>query len=354
MTTTSQHKKEGLADKALRALSYATPFAVTAVLVWWVFRKVDFADMMRTIREGCDYTFLVLMMLINTLSHVLRGIRWGIQLRDVGLPRVPAMVESVSIFGAYAMNLLFPWLGEGWRCVYMSRRLGAPISTVVGTDIGDRTSDAIVIVLLGLFTLLVARGPLSEFMTHYQVGRDIAHVFANKWLWLCVALGAAICGVFHHFFRNYMLVKKFDASLENVWKGFAVLFHLKQFGRYLLLTLGIWVCYFVMNYVCFFAFPFTRALVEQPGTCWGLVPGLVVFVFGSFSIGIPSNGGLGPWNIAVMFALSLYGIGNAEGAAFSMMVWGCQNLMIILMGIFAAIYITMHRRKGQPGGGAQP
>ena len=54
----------------------------------------------------------------------------------------------------------------------------------------------------------------------------------------------------------------------------------------------------------FQAFPFTRALVEEPGSAWGLIPGLVVFVFGSYSMAIPSNGGLGPWNLAVMFGRS--------------------------------------------------
>lgn len=69
--------------------------------------------------------------------------------------------------------------------------------------------------------------------------------------------------------------------------------------------------------------------------------GLVVFVFGSFSMAVPSNGGLGPWNLAVMFALSLYAIDDTRGAAFSMVMWGCQAAMLITLGVFSAVYIAL-------------
>ena len=55
---------------------------------------------------------------------------------------------------------------------------------------------------------------------------------------------------------------------------------------------------------------------------------------------IPSNGGLGPWNLAVMFGLSLYGVTDSEGVAFSMLQWSGQTVMLVLLGIFTMIYIA--------------
>ncbi|MDE6717624.1 MAG: hypothetical protein K2J70_05450, partial [Muribaculaceae bacterium] len=55
---------------------------------------------------------------------------------------------------------------------------------------------------------------------------------------------------------------------------------------------------------------------------------------------VPSNGGLGPWNIAVMFGLALYGISDAEGTAFSMLQWSGQTVMLIILGVFTMIYIS--------------
>ena len=126
------HEAVRIAGKVLKVL---VPIGVSAVLVLWLFHKVDVDKVRAVIERGVDYRYLVLMMVITLLSHIIRGIRWGIQLRAAGIPRIPVVAESVSIFGAYALDLLFPFLGEAWRCVYISRREGCKLSTVVGTDL---------------------------------------------------------------------------------------------------------------------------------------------------------------------------------------------------------------------------
>lgn len=60
---------------------------------------------------------------------------------------------------------------------------------------------------------------------------------------------------------------------------------------------------------------------------------------------IPSNGGLGPWNIAVMFGLAVYGVSDAQGTAFSMLQWSGQTVMLIILGIFTMVYIALDRRS---------
>lgn len=331
--------------RVVRYLKYLIPFAVSAGMIVWLFHKVDFHEVISTIRSGCDFRYIALMMFITMCSHIIRGIRWGIQLRSVGLPRVPVVVESISIFGAYALNLIFPWLGEGWRCVYMSRRENAPLSTVIGTDIGDRSSDALTIAVLSLLTWAVASGPLSHFFVHYAVGRDIEHYVGSPWIWITLLGVLAAFDIVNRHFHNSALVKRIDGTLDNMRRGFMVLFHLDRPWMYLLLTVGIWGCYFLETYVCLYAFPFTRELIADPGSLYGIIPGLVIFMFGSYSMAVPSNGGLGPWNLAVMFALSLYGISNVDGAAFSIVMWSFQAMMLIALGIFSASYITLHRKS---------
>lgn len=324
---------------------YLIPVAISAGLIVWLFHKVDIHEVMRVIHDGCDFRYIAIMMVLTMLSFIFRGIRWGIQLRAAGIPRMSPVSESVSIFGAYALNLIFPWLGEGWRCVYVSRRKKAPLSTVIGTDIGDRGSDAVVIVLLGLLAFAVARPALDKFLLHYQIGRDITHFTDNPWMWVGILGSISVLWLICHFGKHLKIVRTIDGNLSRMWDGFKVLFTMKGIGAYLLLTLGIWGCYFFETYACLYAFPFTRELISAPGSVYGLIPGLVVFVFGSFSMGVPSNGGLGPWNLAVMFALSLYGVSQTEGAAYSVVVWGFQTLMIVSLGVFSAIYINFSPRN---------
>ena len=85
--------------------------------------------------------------------------------------------------------------------------------------------------------------------------------------------------------------------------------------------------------------PSYRQLISGQDYCWGLIPGLVVLVFGSCSRGVPSNGGLGPWNIAVTFALSLFGISESDGAAYSLVCLEFPDRHAHSVRLFSAIYI---------------
>lgn len=332
--------------KIVKILDYTVPVAISVGLVVWLFKKVDFHDIMGIIHHECNFWWVVVMMAITTLSHMVRGVRWGIQLRAAGC-RMTVTKESVSIFGAYALNLVFPRLGEVWRCVYISRTEDVKLSTVVGTDIGDRGSDAVVVVLLTVLCLIVAHPAITSFMTHYKVGHDIMDLLDDKLVWLGIAAVAGAFWFVCHYLRMYGWVRSMDGTISRIWQGFKVIFTMKGRGWYVVLTFGIWLCYYMETYVMFQAFPFTRALVEAPGSAAGFIPGLVVFVFGSFSMAIPSNGGLGPWNLAVMFALSLYGVSDTEGASFSMVMWGCQAAWLVVLGLFSAGYVLVHRKADE-------
>lgn len=328
-------------------LRYIIPIGISVGLIVWLFKKVDFHEVMVTIREGCDFFWIGIMMIITMVSHMIRGVRWGMQLRAAGVKRMPVVCEWVTIWGAYALNLVFPQLGEAWRCVFVSRREKAPLSTVIGTDVGDRGSDLVVVILLLVLALFVAHPEIDAFMTKYAFGEKVDHISKSPWLWICLGGGIGVFWFICHYFKEYKWVKTLDKNLHNIWDGFKVIFTMKKWWLYLILTAGIWTCYFLETYVCFFAFPFTRHLIEDPGMALGFLPGLVVFVFGSCSMAIPSNGGLGPWNLAVMFALSLFGISNTQGTAFSLVMWSCQAVMLIALGLFSAAYITVTGRKNK-------
>lgn len=325
-------------------LKVVLPLAVSMVLVIWLFKKVNIRQLENIISHDCDFIWVVLMMIVSIFSHVIRGIRWGMQLRAAGLPKVSVMVESVSIFGAYALNLIVPYLGEGWRCVYMAKREKSKVSTVVGTDLGDRLSDAMAISVLFILSLFVARDSITRFMEHYSFGERILDMISNPWLWTGVASIVFIVWGVCYVFRKKAIMQKVFNSCRQIWNGFRVLFTMKGIWLYILLTIGIWTCYYLETYLCFFAFPFTRELIHQPGSCLGLISGLVAFVFGSISIAIPSNGGLGPWNAAVIFALSLYGVTYTDAFAYSMVLWSFKSIMLVILGLFSAAYIMTERR----------
>lgn len=325
-------------------LRYLIPAGCSFLLIWWMLRKIDFAQMMAIIRHGVNYWFILAMMIVTVLSHMVRAQRWRLQIAGTGVRPTYADM-CVSIFGNYALNLVLPRAGEIWRCLFIARRYKVSLSTIVGTMVGDRTSDAVVVVLLTGLAFIVAAPALDSFLAHYEVWKTAGHYASDPWLWGGLALGIAVIWGAVHFFRNYKFMDEIDGQLRRGWDGFVVLFTtMPHKWEFCWLTLGIWTCYFAETYLCFFAFDFTRALITA-NLCWGLVPGLVAFVFGSLSMVVPSNGGLGPWNISVMFALSLYGIAQVEGAAFAMLMWSAQSLTLIILGIYCIIYISLTQKR---------
>lgn len=346
MNNTKENKdKKKLKDVIKNILRVVLPLGVSAGMLVWMFHKLDFRQIGNIISHDCSFFWIGMMMFITMLSHIVRGIRWGIQLRAAGVPRMSVTAESVPIFSAYALNLIVPYMGEAFRCVYVARREKVKLSTVVGTDLGDRGSDAVVVVMLLGLALIVAHPALMHFFDEYSLGRAIEHILSRWELWTGLLGAILIFCCADKKWKNTKFFEGVNLSLQRIWQGFRVLFHMKGRWAYVFLTLGIWTCYFMETYCCFFAFPFTRELIHTPGSALGLIPGLVVFVFGSFSMAVPSNGGLGPWNVAVMYALMLYGVSHTDAAAYSIVAWGFQAIMLIALGIFSAFYITITDRQ---------
>lgn len=329
-----------------KVLSFLLPLCVSAVLIVWLFHKVHVHTILQIMKESCDYRWLILMCAVLVLSRSIRGIRWGIQLRAAGVRRMPPFAEMASIYGAYALNLVLTGVGEAWRCIYVAKRQKASLSTVIGTDLGDRISDAVMIVSLTVLSVIVARPVIMRFMDHYSFGRDLLHMLSSPLLWIVVValVVSVICLLCINTGNRYILRIRQEAG--NLWNGFRILFTMKHQFRFWSYTLLIWIAYFLMTYLCFFAFPFTRALI-RPDLAYGLLPGLVVFVFCSLSIAIPASGGLGPWNLAVIFALSLYGVDNSDAATYAMVVWAFQTVTQVLLGIVCAGYVAYSRKDSQ-------
>lgn len=328
-------------------LKFLVPLLLSASLVGWLLRTVNLRAVEKIIQTEVNYWILLPVMIIVTLSHVIRGFRWKIQLSAAGVTGIPNMTLITSIFGAYAMNIIVPFVGEGWRVLYIARRGRVPISTVLGTDIGDRISDAAVVLTLTLLSIFVGHRYIISFIYHYAVTQQISAILSLWQIWVVIGALLLIIIAILIFDKRSSMISRIREWLLNVWRGFAVLFTMKGRGLYLILTIGIWTCFYLETYLSFYAFPFTRSLISEPGLAFGLLPGLIAFVFSSLSMLIPSNGGLGPWNIATMFGLSLFGVSTADGTAFSLIVWSTVTLTLVILGIYTIIYASRTRTRTQ-------
>lgn len=331
-------------------LRYGIPLIVSIGLCYLLFTGVNFGEMIEIIRSECSFGWIGLALAISVFSHIFRAMRWRIQLRALGI-EVPPFYLVLSIFGTYAVNLVFPRLGEVWRTGYISQRQKAPFTEVFGSMVADRLSDTITVALLTAVTFLVASKSLLTYLGQNPDLYDNIHAtVTSPWLW--IAIGAVAIGIWLMFTRmsNHAAVVKIKNLWHGLWAGFAVITRMPGKGQWLLLTAAVWGCYFVQLYVAFFAFDFTAQIVER----YGIIAPLVCFVFSSLSMAVPSNGGIGPWQWAIIFGLGLYssgivlpdGLGFKElSTSFANLVMGCQTLLLIVLGIFTFICISIDRHR---------
>lgn len=323
-----------------KTLQYIVPVILSVALIWYLFKKVNFRDAMEIMSHGVDYWWIIAAMGISVFSHIFRAMRWKIQLTALNV-KATLMELICSVFGCYALNLVLPRVGELWRCTFVAHRSKSHFTTVMGSMMADRMADMLMVLFLTLVTLVAAAPAMEEFLTKYPAGEGLLRVIYSPWIWISMIIVVGIVWWIFHRFHNTTPIIKVKEWISEIWNGFAAVVTMPGKWRFLMLTFAIWGCYFLQLYVAFYAFSFTRDLCSESSLGYGLLPCLVAFVLSSIGMAVPSNGGLGPWNIAVMFGLAVYGVSEVEGAAFSILQWSGQTVMLIILGVFTAIWASV-------------
>jgi hypothetical protein len=334
----NETKKNSLIGNLLK---YVIPLIISIGLCYLLFTGIDFKEMMEIIRRECDFRWIGLTLLISIFSHIFRAMRWNIQLRALDI-KSSLFALTLSIFGTYAVNLVFPRLGEVWRTGYIAQRERAPFTTVFGSMVADRLADTVTVLLLTIVTFLLASKAIVAFVSeNAESYLGIVNTLTSPWLWLAIVAVGALLWWFLTRKTSNKFVQKIQSTLKELWVGFSAILTMPGKGKWLILTFCIWGCYFMQLYVAFYAFPFTRDILAQ----YGALAALVAFVLSSISMGVPSNGGIGPWQWAIIFALNIYGLDKASGGAFANLVLGMQTLLLIVLGIFTFIAIAFDKKR---------
>lgn len=342
---TATKKKNPLRSVLTYTLKYGVPLLVTVLLCVMLFRDVNFGEMMDIIATQCNFTYIGIALAVAVFSHIFRAMRWQIQLRALGIP-TPLFPLVLSIFGTYAVNLVLPRLGEIWRTGFIAKRQNAQFATVFGSMVADRLADTATVLLLTIVTFFLASHQIGTYLSNNSSAMEnIFTVATSPWLWLGVVALVVFAWWFLKRPTENRLIGKLQHFVKGLWQGFAVVATMRGKGRWILLTLCIWGCYFFQLYIAFFAFAFTTDIINT----YGILAVLVTFVLSSLAMGVPSNGGIGPWQWSVIVALSMYGLAQEPATAFANLVMGCQTLLLIALGLFTFGCIALTKNNARSG-----
>ena len=325
------------------------PLAFGIGIVWFILQKVDMQLLIDTVKSGINWTWVVISWAFALLANVVRGIRWRQQLRTVGVN--PSLHEmSISFFGNYGMNLVFPRLGEFWRCNYIAQNNRKPFSTIAGTILSERLCDILCSSFLILLALVLEGRVLVKFFFDDESKaeaiaaaggevRPATNAVMPTWAWVLVVLVTlfVLARVFRPKLRKMSFYQSLVSIGKNMWHGFLSLKDLPNVWSYIFWSALIWFLYFLNTLTQFYFFDFTSHL--------GLLACLTVFVMGTMSQLLPIQGGLGAWQAMVIFALLQYGIDNQHAIIFAVVAWILEQAFVLLMGLYAFVAVAIKKNK---------
>ncbi|MEQ9400229.1 MAG: lysylphosphatidylglycerol synthase transmembrane domain-containing protein [Longimicrobiales bacterium] len=143
--------------------------AVSAFLLWWVFRGEDLGDILGQVRSA-DLGWLVVAGAISTTGGLVRAIRWRLLLEPLGVPTsLHARWKALNV-GFAVTNLALGRLGEIARPYALSRMTRVSTSGALGTVVLERVLDMVALLLLLTATLLLPAFPRDATMFGQPIG----------------------------------------------------------------------------------------------------------------------------------------------------------------------------------------
>ena len=198
----------------------------------------------------------------------------------------------------------------------------------------ERLVDTLSILLIAGVTLWLE---FPVFLTFFRpTGTKIpsfVHLLGSPWFYVALFCLVGVIVLLVYLARMLSFFERVKGVALDMWQGILSLRHVRNIPLYILYTVLLWVCYFLHFYLTFFSFPFTEGL--------GFQAGLVMFVAGTFAVVVPTPNGAGPWHFAIITMMMLYGVGNNDAALFALIVHGIQTLLVILLGLWGWLHLSL-------------
>jgi hypothetical protein len=247
----------------------------------------------------------------------------------------------------YTANFAFPRIGEITRCATLRKSDKVPIDSLLGTVLMERAIDLFVLILIFLYVFFVKVGVFGQFISEkifLPLKNALSRTFdLSLWSWLLVILIVVFVftGIYLLFkkFSKEPLVKKIKKILKGVISGLKTIAKMEDRWKFIFHTIVIWIMYFLMAYLLFFALPSTSVL--KP------IDGLFIMIIAGIGLSLPIQGGIGVYHILVSSALMIYGIPKTNGVAYATLSHEYQALLIIMLGAFSFIMLMIQNKKSK-------
>lgn len=329
-------------DTLRKILKYALSASLAAILLWFSFRDVEWAEFMAGVRS-CRWEFILLSMAAGAFAFWLRGLRW----RQLLLPIDPHTSRITTFNGVNIGNIsnfVFPRIGEFVRCGVIVRRAQKAggsrtdntitYDKVLGTVVLERSWELLVMLLM---LAIVIIGGFERFGTFFleQIWLPMTSRFSLWWVIMTLAAAAAalIYIIWKYRDRNPFCIKVWGI-LRGLAQGFTSCLKMDRKWLFFAYTACIWLTYWLMAASIMWAAPFLKGL--------DLIDALFLSLVGGLGFAVPVPGGIGAFHFIISLALSaVYGIPMETGIIYATLSHTSQAITQILFGAGSYAYETI-------------
>ncbi|MEZ7971604.1 MAG: lysylphosphatidylglycerol synthase transmembrane domain-containing protein [Cyclobacteriaceae bacterium] len=301
-------------------LKFSLPLLLGLVLLFYAFKNIQLDDFLSKL-DQTRYEWVIGSMLLSSLAYVSRAYRWQLLLRAAD-QKVSTFRLTLAVFVGYLANLAFPRLGEVVRCAVLKKTNQIPVSLSIGTVVTERIIDSLVL----LFFLIIAL--LLEFdliVTYFENIFSTYHIPLDGILYAALTLLMIFSILVLVILRTHTpLSQRTKKMASEVLKGILTIKSIQSKSLFLITTTVMWLTYFLMSYMIFFALEETSSL--------SLTAGFMLLVSGGIALALPVQGGIGTYHAMIAMMLGLYGIENTTGLFLATLLHSSQILSVVIFG----------------------
>ena len=245
----------------------------------------------------------------------------------------------------YFANNLVPRLGEVTRCGILKKNDGVAMTSAFGSVVAERTLDLLTLILVATVTFFIEFDKLNQFLLDNFEDKipDSGAVYKLFFSGLALAiifglLAFFLLRIFREKLHRNSLYLKLRKLLKELLDGFLSIRKIDNQLGFWMSTLGIWLLYYAMLIVVFFAFEATANL--------SLLAGLSLLIMSGLGMSAPVQGGIGVFHILVSSMLVLYGLSAEDGKVFALVAHTTQFLTIMFFGGISFVISVFMKSKG--------
>lgn len=340
---------------ASNALRIVVSLGLAALLLWVFFRKLDLAELGRTL-SAAHPGWLAVAFAITVLGLPLRAWRWTRLLHHV--ERVSPWEAFVATTIGFAASVLLPArAGEIVRPAVLSRRTGLPFAPALASIAVERLIDLVTVV--ALFVVYAAGGwaPTDlapEAASRLELLRRAAFLVGAATL--AVFAGLGLLAARPHLADRVLvplerrLPARFASRIVALLRSFlGGLASIRTAGDAAVLAVAS-AAMWLLNAVQF------HAVLRAFDVALPLAVSFFVMTWAVLGLAIPTPGGVGGYHAAVAYALTgFYGVAAAPAAAAALVTHAIAFVPVTVAGValLAGSGLTLRRLAASaPSGGA--